>query len=131
MRQGLAILALLLAGCAAGEADAPRAADQGDRLARALAGRSPGPTVDCVAHRDLGSSRAAGDAILFQGRGGTLYLNRPAGGCSWLRDGNAIVTRTSGSQLCRGDIVTILDPVSRVEYGGCALGAFTPYRRRR
>lgn len=129
MKAHLTLLAALsVAACAAEPVDAPRA-DDGDRLGRALAGRSPGPTVDCVAHRDLGSSRAAGDAILFNGRGSTLYLNRPAGGCEALRDGNAIVTRTSASRLCRGDIVTILDPVSRVEYGGCALGDFTPYRR--
>ena len=122
--------AVLAAACVAEPADAPRAGD-GDRLGRALAGRSAGPTTDCVAHRDLGSSRVAGDAILFNGRGRTLYVNRPAGGCPALRDGNAIVTRTSSSQLCRGDIVTILDPVSRVEYAGCALGEFTPYRRER
>ena len=131
MKAHLALLAAIFAtACATEPADAPRAGD-GDRLGRALAGRSAGPAQDCVAHRDLGSSRAVGDAILFDGRGGTLYLNRPAGGCEMLRDGNAIVTRTSGSQLCRGDIVTILDPVSRVEYGGCALGAFTPHRRDR
>ena len=68
-------------------------------------------------------------AILFEGTGDTLYLNRPAGGCSGLAEGRALVVRTTISQLCRGDIVTVLDPVSGVEYGGCGLGDFVPYRR--
>jgi hypothetical protein len=35
------------------------------------------------------------------------------------------------SQLCRGDIVTVFDPISGVEFGGCSLGEFTPYRATR
>jgi hypothetical protein len=29
------------------------------------------------------------------------------------------------------DIVTVVDPTSGTNYGGCSLGDFTPYRRAR
>ena len=68
--------------------------------------------------------------ILFNGRtNDVVYVNRPAGGCSDLEFGRAIKTQTPTTRLCRGDIVTVFDPVSGMDYGGCSLGEFTPYRR--
>jgi uncharacterized protein DUF6491 len=127
------IAILLLAGlagaCAPQEPVEMSEADQ-SRLAEALAGRTPGPPVSCVSQRGLGSNRAIGDqAILFEATGDTVYVNRPAGGCPGLGFGRTLVIRTTISQLCRGDIVTVLDPVSGTEYGGCGLGDFIPYRR--
>jgi hypothetical protein len=40
-----------------------------------------------------------------------------------------MVTRTTSTRLCEGDIATVVDPVSGIFHGSCALGAFTPYRR--
>ena len=88
-----------------------------------------GPAVSCVNQRDLGGNKSIGDAILFSGKGGRAYLNRPAGGCPNMNFGRALVTRTSSSQLCRGDIATVVDPVSGFSYGGCGLGEFVPYKR--
>jgi hypothetical protein len=60
-----------------------------------------------------------------------IYVNRPAGGCPELRVGYALKTRTTSSQLCRGDIVEVFDPLNGFSSGACALGDFTPYRRLR
>jgi hypothetical protein len=38
--------------------------------------------------------------------------------------------RSTSTQLCRGDIATVMELTSRTTYGGCGLGDFQPYRRR-
>ena len=134
MKQIIALAALgIAAGCTAqtSEQSARMQADSEAKLAAELRGyEQSGPAKSCVDHRELGGNRSVGDAIIFSGRtSGTLYVNRPANGCMDLQFGRALVTRTSGSQLCRGDIATVLDPVSGVEFGGCGLGDFTPYKR--
>lgn len=121
------------AGCAAASSDhrAQIQADGEAKLAAELRNyEQSGPPVSCVSQRDLGGNRSAGDAIVFGGRTrSTLYVNHPAGGCPDLNFGRALIIRTSSTQLCRGDIATVFDPISRSEYGGCGLGDFTPYRR--
>lgn len=135
MRRILAIAALgLLAGTAAlaTERGAERSArmDAEARLDKALRNyEQAGPALSCVNQRDLGSNKSIGDAILFSGTRGRAYVNRPAGGCPNMNFGRALVTRTYSSQLCRGDIATVVDPVSGVSYGGCGLGEFVPYKR--
>jgi hypothetical protein len=134
MKKIIALVSVLLtAGCMAASAEqsAQMEADSEARLGAELRNyEQAGPPVSCVNQRDLGGNRSAGDAIVFDGRTrSTIYVNRPAGGCSELQFGRALITRTTGSQLCRGDIATVFDPVSRTEFGGCGLGDFTPYRR--
>lgn len=128
-----ALLPLLLtvgvAACAPTE-PAPLSERSQAKLDRALAGRSSGEPLTCVSSRDLDSSNTIGDGIIiFEGRSDTIFVNRPHGGCPGLQRGRSLVTRTSVDRLCRGDIATILDPVSGVEFGGCGLGDFVPYRR--
>ena len=101
-----------------------------DAEAEALAGRTAGEPMSCVSLRDLGNNRSLGEnAILFDGPGDLVYLNRPSGGCRSLDFGRALTTRTTSGQLCRGDIAHVFDPATGIEYGGCALGDFVPYRR--
>lgn len=135
MRQILAIAALgLLAGSAAlaSERGSERSArmDTQAKLDKALRNyEQAGPAVSCVNQRDLGGNKSIGDAILFSGARGRAYVNRPAGGCPSMNFGGTLVTRTSSSQLCRGDIARVVDPVSGFSYGGCGLGEFVPYKR--
>lgn len=132
-------VAILAAGCAhhgGPEASAVTQSqavkDEAD-LTAALSGRIAGPPQDCVNEGDLGGNKSYGrGVILFSGRtGDVVYVNRPPAGCPDLNFGRALRTRTTAAQLCRGDIVTVFDPVSGMEFGGCALGEFTPYRRTR
>ena len=120
--------AAFVSGCAPQE-PLDRPPPPGPDLAEALAGRTAGTPVPCVSQRDLRSNRSVGDAILFDGPGDIVYVNRPAGGCPSLDFGRVLITRTTSSRLCRGDIATVVDPVSGTEYGGCGLGDFVPYRR--
>ena len=121
-------IAVALSACAADTATAP-AIDQAG-LDAMLAGRTAQEPQTCVNMRLLGTSRTFGEgAILFGNRSqGTVYLNRPLGGCPELNSFRALRTTTTATQLCRGDIAVVFDPTTGVEYGGCALGDFVPYK---
>jgi hypothetical protein len=107
-------------------------ADAQAELARELAGRTAGDPVPCLNQRDIRGNRSVGEAVLlFDGPGDLVYVNRPAGGCPSLDHGRALSTRTMGTRLCRGDLARVFDPTSGIEYGGCSLGDFVPYRRER
>jgi hypothetical protein len=126
--------ACLAAGCTTDTEDrVDMAANDEASLASQLRGLEPaGPPVQCVSTRDLQGNRSAGEtAIVFSGIGGRKWVNRPAAGCPDLGFSRALKTRTTGSQLCRGDIAVVFDPVSGIDYGGCGLGDFEPYRRAR
>ena len=111
---------------------APPAGNDEAKLSAALQGYSQaGPPVSCVNLRMLGGNKSAGEtAIIFEGTSrARLWVNRPRGGCPDLEGGRALETRTPTGQLCSGDIATVFDPVSRINYGSCGLGEFVPYRR--
>lgn len=100
------------------------------RVDRALAGRTAGEAVTCIVQRDIRHSRTIADGImLFEGPNDVLWVNRGSGGCSVLHYGRAFHTVTPSTSLCRGDIVTVFDPTSGIEFGGCSLDDFVPYRR--
>jgi hypothetical protein len=122
--------ACLAAGCTNDEPVETTARDV-SRMEAELRGYEPaGPPVSCVSMRTLQGNRSIGEgAIVFDGPPGRKWVNRPPAGCPSLEFGRALRVRTSGSQLCRNEIVTVFDPVARTEYGGCGLGDFEPYRR--
>ena len=99
-------------------------------LAAELDGRVAGDPVACVKQRDIRGNRSVGEGvILFDGPSGIIYVNRPAAGCPSLDRGRSLVTRTISTRLCRGDLARVFDPTTGIEYGGCSLGDFVPYRR--
>ncbi len=121
--------ALALAACTPAEPLA-LTADQESELSAAVEGRTAGRPVDCVSFRDLGSNRSIGEGIVLftTNTRGIVYVNRPAAGCPDLRN-RTLVVQTPSSRLCRGDIATVVDLPSQTNFGGCALGEFTPYTR--
>ncbi len=134
MKTILAIsLAALATACAPADpvATAERAEADAMQLADAIRDRTPGEPISCVNQRDLRGNRSAGEgAVIFTGAGSLIYVNRPPAGCPELDSGRALITRTTTGRLCRGDIVSVVDPVTGTNYGSCGLGDFVPYRRR-
>jgi hypothetical protein len=132
MKEVIALAALAwLAGCAPSE-PVEMSADGEARLAAELAGYEPaGEPVSCVARIELTGYRTAGTgAIVFDGRtNASRYVNRPNGGCTELTSTRALVLSSTSSQICRGDIATVIDPGIGTFHGSCSLGEFTPYRR--
>ena len=123
----------LLAGCTMDDRPSASAAAESARaeseLAAELSGRQAGPAQACVQLRELRGNRGVGEGVvLFEGVGGRVYVNRPAGGCR-LRTGEALVVRTPTGRLCRGDITQVVD-VPSGPVGSCTLGDFVPYERR-
>ena len=127
------LLAPLLLGLAGGATFAAigASAESPTRLAAELDARGAEAPIKCVQLRRMRGNELTRSAIAFKGDNGTIYLNSPAGGCPAMRPGMAIKTRTTTAQLCEGDIVSLYDPQSGVDYGGCTLAEFTPYPRGR
>ncbi|HMI40275.1 MAG TPA: hypothetical protein VK485_03465 [Sphingomicrobium sp.] len=124
------IIAAAAATCASSAVSEPRTAKAEAELAKALAGKVAGAPVHCLPpQRTNGMTIIDDNTILFRRNSNLLYRNDPPGGCSPLSRGRfALVTKTPGSSLCQGDIAQIVDTVSRLPAGACALGEFVPYR---
>jgi hypothetical protein len=130
--------AALVAGCV-NESDEMSAAAaavgnavEADALAEALAGRTAGAPRSCVRLQDVRNTRGAGpDTILFDGPGDVVYVNRARSSCPDIKSWHAIRTRTLGTNLCSGELIRVFDPNSGIEFGGCSLGEFVPWRRER
>ncbi|NJC35055.1 hypothetical protein GGR88_002569 [Sphingomonas jejuensis] len=138
MRPLIAIAALALAsGCAKQPLTDAQQAARAERDARldederdALAGLTPGQPQACIPINQSRSTTFIGDrTILYRVNQNLIYRNDPPNGCPGLRRGMTIITRTPGTQLCRGDIVRVADLVAGIKAGGCGLGDFVPYRR--
>jgi hypothetical protein len=119
-----------LCGCAAQPAPEISAKEQAS-LDAILAGRTAAAPVACVNQRLLRGNRGFGEGvILFEGATGrTVYVNRPPGGCPELSPFRALRIKTTTGQLCRGDIVSVFDATSGIDYGSCGLGDFVKYRK--
>ncbi len=130
--------AVLIAACAIyggiqASASAPeKAAKDQAALNEALKGMVAGPPRDCIQEYYLEDNKSFGrNVILFKGRTpGVVYVNNlPGAGCPEVDTSRALRTKSPMPQLCRGDIVTVFDPNSRIDIGSCSLGEFTPYHR--
>jgi hypothetical protein len=136
MRILLPFLALAALGGCAGEpspseqaASARREAAASAELADALKGKVPGKPVSCINLRDIRSTKTIGDrTLLYETSSQLVYRNDPVGGCPASAPGRTLITRTPSTQLCRGDIVRVVDLTAGFDVGSCGLGDFTPYR---
>jgi hypothetical protein len=59
------------------------------------------------------------------------YVRTPQGwwrntgpACSAYARDRALITRSTQDRQCRGDVVVVFDPFSRIEFGGCVLGGW-------
>jgi hypothetical protein len=126
------LIPVVIAGLQSCAANAPELSEaQQASLDAALAGRTAEPAVSCVNQRNIRGNKGFGEGvILFTTNSRKLvYVNRPPAGCPELNSMRAMRTVSTTNQLCRGDLVTIFDPGSSIEYGSCGLGDFVPYRR--
>jgi hypothetical protein len=96
-------------------------------IAKALSGKVAGKPLSCISLLDAQSSMTYRGAILYRVNSKLTYLN-DLGKCPYLRDDNILVTDIHGSQMCRGDIVRMIDRGSRFPSGSCVFSDFVPYR---
>ena len=94
-----------------------------------LAGKTAGRAEKCLPLQRSNDMVVIDDDTILYRNGRTTYVNKPLGSCNLLGRGSyALVTRSQGSQLCRGDIGTVTDMTSGMTVGSCALGDFVPYK---
>lgn len=122
---------ILLASLPIGAGAADRL-DPEAKLAQSLNGRTAGQPVDCLNLRDIKSSKIIDrTAILYETRGGTIYVNRPDAGSESLDDWDVLVTKTHMNRLCSIDVVDLYDSGGRMWSGSVFLGEFVPYHKPR
>jgi hypothetical protein len=133
MKRTIILAAAALGACTVGRGGpVPADADGEALLAEVLAGRIAGEPRSCVRSQDVRNTRSAGNnRILFDGPGRTVYVNHATGSCPRIQPWHAIRLRTVSTSLCSGELIRVFDPQTGVEYGGCSLGEFVPWRRTR
>lgn len=134
LRLVLSAAILLLAGCAAQQGGASGdpaglTAREAGKIAAALKGLTPGQPVTCIDQSRIRDTRKFTNTILYQYSPREIYRVTTTPGCTGLRYGDIIVSRTTTDQLCRGDIIRTAAPNGAGPTGTCALGSFVPYRR--
>ena len=130
MRKSVFLIPLALAAMLPASAAIAQHADGEAALQKVLQGRVAGTPVSCLSLQTLGSSQNIdGTAIVYRTSGSRFYVNRSRGDASSIDSDDILLTRTVGSQLCRGDVVDLLDRYSRTPKGFVILGDFVPYDR--
>ena len=131
MRKFLHLLAAAVVLIAAPAANAASRHDPDAELQKTLAGYVAGKPIDCIPLSSVtGNTIVAGRAIIYR-VGSRLYVNETRDGARRLNRDDILVTRSFGSNLCRLDVVNLLDRTSRIPHGFVSLGQFVPYTKPR
>lgn len=98
------------------------------RLEKMLEGREAGKPVSCISTWSTRNMQVLDNTALVYDAGNVIYVNRPANP-DVLDDDDVLVTRLSGSMLCRLDLVSMHDRSGHFYRGFVSLNDFVPYRR--
>lgn len=130
MRRMFLLAPALLCACATTpEAPAKLTEKQTATLEKELAGKVPGEKVSCISQVPRTDLKViSNDVLLYRVSSRLVYKNELLGTCSGLTRGDTLITKSFGSQLCRGDIARTADLTIGIPTGSCALGDFVPYR---
>lgn len=125
--------AALLTASAATIAKPGHSPKSAEALAKALAGRTAGPSTRCVPDFRSSDMKIIDDGTIIFGQGKTVYLQRPVGGCPGLGiGGNSLVARQfATNRMCQGDINEVVDVRNGITIGSCVFEDFIPYTRAR
>lgn len=134
MRKCLALIAIAALTTAPAFADrkSQRAADiaAGEaELAKAIKGLVPGKEFSCLPPGRSGDGQNIDHVGILYGFGSQKYLSRMDPDCATFRFTDIPVIVSNGGQICRGDMVRIVDSSSRFPKGSCVLGPFIPYTK--
>ena len=100
-----------------------------DRLAKELAGLTPGQSTTCMPRSGNTQVEAFGPTILYTVSRSLKYRSDTTGGCERVGRGDILVTRSPSGQLCQGDIATTIDQTARTLSGSCSFGPFVRYSK--
>jgi hypothetical protein len=110
-------------------AEAP-APTKGEReLAKLLEGRVAGEPVRCIRAFPSQRLRTIEGTAYVYGQGDTIYVQRTRDPERIDRTDALVSNRFGGSQLCRLDIMTTIDPITGIFTGAVFFEDFVPYTR--
>ena len=98
------------------------------RLDKLLEGREAGVPRSCISQFETRDMQVLDGVALVYGSGNTVWVNRPEN-AEDLDSDDILVTRVTGSQFCRLDIVNTVDRTGHFTTGFISLGDFVPYKR--
>jgi len=131
------LLAAALAGCSAAPTPPTPAAnyEREQYLAQWLNGLAPsGPREDCLAsYHQKEMTIVDNSTIVFRDGPGRVWVQKTQSACSPLAGPGpyALLTRSTVSALCSGDIAQVVETGSGMIVGSCVIGQFQPYSRPR
>ena len=125
------IAAAALGSCATSspEEQAAQASRDQAKLASLTAGKVAGAPMSCLSNwRNRDMVVVNENVVAFRDGRSRVYINNMNGPCLGLGPSRgALVTQTTGSSLCRGDLAQVFDNASRMNIGSCSFGDFVPY----
>lgn len=107
-------------------------AKSAQELAKALQGRTAGQPVSCIPNfRGQARMEVIDDRTILFKDGGTVYLQRPHGGCRGIDHGGyTLVSHKVGEhRICSGDIQQLVELQTGIHGGHCVFSQFVPYRK--
>ncbi len=114
----LAALALAVAGLPATAAEQPaKAAEPSATVA------VPPASKICIGNREIKEKRMAAETGYFVLTSAGWWRNDAS--CPAYDQARSLITRSFNDRQCRGDVVDVFDPFSRITFGSCPLGAWT------
>ena len=88
-----------------------------------------GDAVSCVQLQSIRSTQVHGDSVIdFHMNGGKVYRNTLPNSCPSLGFEDRFLYKTSLSQLCSVDIITVLQSPGLSQGPSCGLGKFQPVK---
>ena len=126
----LALSMLAAPAVAADGASRDRDVQAGEaQLAKLTQGLVVGKPTICLPpfRSDDSGTNIPGVGILY-GYGSQRWLNRMNGTCDRLGPGDILVIHSHG-EICRGDLVSLVESGSRIPHGSCMMGDFIPYAK--
>ena len=88
-----------------------------------------GDAISCVTLRNISSTKVHGDSTIdFHMSGGKVYRNTLPNSCPNLGFQESFLYKTSLSQLCSVDIITVLQSPGLSQGASCGLGKFQPVK---
>ena len=128
---GILALAAVAGSCAPSPPNPAMIAREQAHFAQLTADKVAGPPRSCIPSWRADDMIVIDDnTIAFRDRPSRLYVNHMQSGCLGIDHGrNALITRTTSTELCRGDIAQVLDTAAHMVVGSCVFGDFVPYIR--
>lgn len=128
------MLVSALASCATAPPPVTANSDGQKQVAQWLAGLVAGAPESCLASYHQQEMTVVDDqTVAFRASPGHVWVQKTQSPCSPLAGPGpyALVTRSSQSSLCKGDIASVVDTTSGATVGSCVMGDFIPYTRPR